>query len=126
MHIFASTVFRMGSSLAVQWLRLGSFTAVALDSIPGRGTKIPQATSAAKKKIFFLGWLAWDCHTIFIIIIVLVTLNYKFEWYWNSRYLLFSIVFVSVNAKPYSTFMQIRKQHPLLWAGETNMPESTV
>ena len=33
----------LGSSLVVQWLGLGAFTDVALGSIPGRGTKIPQA-----------------------------------------------------------------------------------
>ena len=32
-----------GNSLAVQWLGLGAFTAVGPGSIPGRGTKIPQA-----------------------------------------------------------------------------------
>ena len=31
------------SSLVVQWLGLGAFTAVGLGSIPGQGTKIPQA-----------------------------------------------------------------------------------
>ena len=33
-----------GNSLVVQWLGLGAFTAKGLDSIPGQGTKIPQAT----------------------------------------------------------------------------------
>ena len=33
-----------GSSLAVQWLGLSAFTAVALGSVPGWGTKIPQAS----------------------------------------------------------------------------------
>ena len=33
-----------GTSLAVQWLGLGSFTPVGLDLIPGQGTKIPYAT----------------------------------------------------------------------------------
>ena len=33
----------LGNSLVVQWLRLHTFTAVGLGSIPGRGTKIPQA-----------------------------------------------------------------------------------
>ena len=33
----------MGTSLAVQWLGLGAFTAVAQGSIPGQGTKIAQA-----------------------------------------------------------------------------------
>ena len=36
--------------LAVQWLRLGAFTAVGLDSIPGWGTKILQATWRGKNK----------------------------------------------------------------------------
>ena len=36
--------------LAVQGLRLGAFTAVGLDSIPGWGTKILQATWRGKTK----------------------------------------------------------------------------
>ena len=32
-----------GNSLAVQWLGLCAFTAKGLSSVPGRGTKIPQA-----------------------------------------------------------------------------------
>ena len=32
-----------GISLAVRWLGLGTFLAMGLGSIPGRGTKIPQA-----------------------------------------------------------------------------------
>ena len=34
----------LGNSLAVQWSGLGAFTAEGLGSIPGWGTKIPQAT----------------------------------------------------------------------------------
>ena len=33
----------LGTSLAIQWLGLCSFTAKGSDSIPGRETKIPQA-----------------------------------------------------------------------------------
>ena len=33
-----------------QWLGLGSFTAEDLGSIPGQGTKIPQATLLGQKK----------------------------------------------------------------------------
>ena len=33
-----------GNSLVVQWLGLSTLTALALNSIPGPGTKIPQAT----------------------------------------------------------------------------------
>ena len=44
-----------GTSLTVQWLGLLTFTAEGPGSIPGRGTKIPQATWCAspppKKKI---------------------------------------------------------------------------
>ena len=40
--------------MVVQWLRLGAFTAVALSSVPGWGTKIPQAVwCSQKKKIHF-------------------------------------------------------------------------
>ena len=38
------------TSLAVQWLGLHTFTAVGLGSIPGRGTKIPQASRHGQKK----------------------------------------------------------------------------
>ena len=34
----------LGSSLVVQWLGLCAFTALGPGSIPGQGTKIPQAT----------------------------------------------------------------------------------
>ena len=40
-HVFF--VENSGSSLAVQWLGLCAFTAMGLSSIPGQGTKIPQA-----------------------------------------------------------------------------------
>ena len=36
--------------LAVQWLRVGAFTAVGLGSIPGQGAKIPQAVRYGQKK----------------------------------------------------------------------------
>ena len=38
-----------GTSPAVQWLRLQASTAVGAGSIPGRGTKIPQATWCGQK-----------------------------------------------------------------------------
>ena len=34
----------------VQWLRLSAFTAVGLGSVPGRGTKNPQAAWHGQKK----------------------------------------------------------------------------
>ena len=37
-------------SLVVQWLGLGAFTAVALSSIPGEGTKILQVTQWDQKE----------------------------------------------------------------------------
>ena len=43
-------VMRGGSSLAVQWLGLHAPAAESLGSIPGRGTKIPQATRRSQKK----------------------------------------------------------------------------
>ena len=39
-----------GTSLAVQWLGLSTFTALAPGSILGRGTKIPQAMWSGHKK----------------------------------------------------------------------------
>ena len=39
-----------GNSLVVQWLGLSAFTAEGLGSIPGRGTKIPQAVRRGQKK----------------------------------------------------------------------------
>ena len=38
------------NSLAVQWLGLSAFTAEDLGSIPGWGTKIPQAVQCGQKK----------------------------------------------------------------------------
>ena len=40
-----------GTSLAVQWLGLGSFTPVGLDLIPGQGTKILQAAWCSQKEM---------------------------------------------------------------------------
>ena len=37
------------SSLVVQWLGFRAFTAKGLDSVPGRGTKILQATLCGQK-----------------------------------------------------------------------------
>ena len=39
-----------GTSLVVQWLGLHASTAGGMRLIPGRGTKMPHAASAAKKK----------------------------------------------------------------------------
>ena len=39
----------LGNSLVVQRLGLSAFTAMGLGSIPGRGTKIPQATRHSQK-----------------------------------------------------------------------------
>ena len=38
-----------GNSLAIQWLGLGAFTADGPGSIPGQGTKIPQAVRHGQK-----------------------------------------------------------------------------
>ena len=40
-----------GNSLALQWLGLSTFTAKGPGSIPGPGTKIPQAVQRGNKKI---------------------------------------------------------------------------
>ena len=39
-----------GTSLVVQWLGLGAFTAKGTSSIPGQGTKIPPDVPKKKKK----------------------------------------------------------------------------
>ena len=39
-----------GNSLVVQWLGLSTFTAEGLGSIPGQGTKIPQAARHGQGK----------------------------------------------------------------------------
>ena len=45
----------MGTSLAVQWLRLHTSTAGGVGSIPGQGIKIPRAAQCSQKvKTFFL------------------------------------------------------------------------
>ena len=41
----------LGTSLVVQWLRLGAFTAVGPGSNPGEGTNILQATQHGQKLI---------------------------------------------------------------------------
>ena len=41
---------KVGNSLAVQWLGLHALTAEGPGSIPGRGTKIPQAVWHGQKK----------------------------------------------------------------------------
>ena len=46
-ELFKNT--KIGNSLAVQWLGLCAFTAKGLGSIPGQGTKIPQATRCGQK-----------------------------------------------------------------------------
>ena len=43
-------MFTLGNSLVVQWLGLHALTAEGPGSIPGRGTKIPQATWYGQKK----------------------------------------------------------------------------
>ena len=48
--ILPSRVGTLGNSLAVQWLGLSTFTAKGTGSIPGRGTKIPQAAWCGHKK----------------------------------------------------------------------------
>ena len=40
----------LGNSLVVQWLGLHALTAEGPGSIPGQGTKIPQATGCGEKK----------------------------------------------------------------------------
>ena len=40
----------LGNSLAVQWLGLHALTAEGTDSVPGWGTKIPQAAVQPKEK----------------------------------------------------------------------------
>ena len=42
-----------GNSLPVQWLGFRAFTAEGAGSIPGRGTKIPEAAQHGQKKNFF-------------------------------------------------------------------------
>ena len=43
-------IWTLGTSPAVQWLGLGALTAEGAGSIPGQGTKIPQAVRPKKKK----------------------------------------------------------------------------
>ena len=46
--VFKNTI--LGNSLAVQWLGFRAFTAEGPGSIPGQGTKIPQATWRPQNK----------------------------------------------------------------------------
>ena len=64
------TKWCIGNSLVVLWLRLGAFTAVEPGTIPGWGTKIPQATlHGQKEKWYITGWpkrkLMHNWHVIF-------------------------------------------------------------
>ena len=43
-----------GTSLVVQWLRLCTFNAEDLSSIPGQGTKIPHAAWCGRKRFFLI------------------------------------------------------------------------
>ena len=43
-------ILYVGSSLTIQWLGLGTFTAVALGSKPGQGAGILQAIRHSQKK----------------------------------------------------------------------------
>ena len=43
-------VYKVGNSPVVQWLGLRVLTAEGLGSIPGQGTKIPQAAQRGKKQ----------------------------------------------------------------------------
>ena len=47
---YSSSKYLTGNSIAVQWLRLGTVTAVAPGSIPDQRTKIPQTTQHGQKK----------------------------------------------------------------------------
>ena len=40
----------IGNSLVVQWLELQTFTAKGVGSVPGRGTKNPQAMQCGQNK----------------------------------------------------------------------------
>ena len=51
-----------GTSLAVQWLRLHASNAGGTDSIPGRGTKIPDAAKKKKRPFSFLDSKETICH----------------------------------------------------------------
>ena len=59
-----TTEFLQGNSLAIQWLGLGSFTAMGPESIPGQGIKLQQAVQSSqnqkKKKNFFLQNKKWN------------------------------------------------------------------
>ena len=48
--VYLIKIFKTWTSLAVQWLGPGAFTAMALGSVPGQGTKIPQATWCRQKR----------------------------------------------------------------------------
>ena len=47
----ASGMLIVGTSLVVQWLGLCASTARGMGSIPGPGTKIPQAARCSQKKL---------------------------------------------------------------------------
>ena len=48
--VYLIKIFKTWPSLAVQWLGPGAFTAMALGSVPGWGSKILQATWCGQKR----------------------------------------------------------------------------
>ena len=48
--LFGVIKYPRGTSLAIQWLGVSTFAAMAPGSIPGQVTKIPQATQSSQKK----------------------------------------------------------------------------
>ena len=50
----------------VEWLGMESFIAGSLGSIPGQGTKIPQAALCGQKKIYFFNCLYSSEHILFL------------------------------------------------------------
>ena len=60
-HIWLSPLrLKIMNSLAVQWLGLGAVTAKGTGLIPGRGTKIPQATWPKKTEDSDSKWPSWN------------------------------------------------------------------
>ena len=53
-RVNGKSIYYLGTSLTVQWLRLRASNEGGTGLIPGGGTKIPHATVQPKKKVYLL------------------------------------------------------------------------
>ena len=69
----------VGTSLAVQWLRLQASTAGGMGSISGLGIKIPHAAGCSQKKKKFFFWLCIYVYSLYVTIVFIFSI-FSFLW----------------------------------------------